>query len=87
MFRFLILLSIYAPLNGQVILNSEEEIRRDTLFFNSYNVKGIKILGDLFDMRIDSISKDSILADHEERWDQLSEYQLIRILSVSKKSL
>ena len=85
MFRFLILLSIYAPLNGQVIFNSEEEIGRDTLFFNSSDVKGIKILGDLFDMRIDSISKDSILTDHKERWDQLSEYQLIRILSVSKK--
>tara|TARA_B100000767_G_scaffold275583_1_gene313482 strand:- start:3281 stop:4342 length:1062 start_codon:yes stop_codon:yes gene_type:complete len=85
MLRFLLLFSIYTPLFGQVILNNEEEIGKETLLVDSSNIEKIEFIGTFFDLVIDSISRDLILSDDKERWDQLSKYQLIRILSVSTK--
>lgn len=85
MFRFFILFSIYTPLFGQVIFTNDEEIRKDTLVIDSSNIEKIEFSGSFVDLLIDSPLRDSILSDDKERWHQLSAYQLIRILSVSKK--
>ena len=85
MFRFFILFSIYTPLFGQVIFTNDEEIRKNTLVIDSSNIEKIELSGTFVDLLIDSALRDSILSDDKERWYQLSAYQLIRILSVSKK--